>query len=293
MIIYLQVNAVCASLDDSNVLVQRITLDFVISFITFHSTTFSEKHVVKLLTYALGVLLRRDMSLNRRIFQWFLNINSDGNPVHRIVEEENDASDKLSYFDQYVREPLTIAMIILFQNVLESIEGAFEAESLTAKHRQTHLKPFRILITLLDKPEVGSDILNDIMLEIFRTLYKHSQIRSKLLDISIRIGKDVNTMHNELIKNANLLFSSLESYFIWEYLSKTLKRCAVSTEKDTIDKSEKLTNGFSSLIDIKPPNHFETFQIISFLLDVVSVVCSFSFKLYFNLLFLRCGLDLD
>ena len=125
---------------------------------------------MKLLTYALGVLLRRDMSLNRRIFQWFLNISSDGNPVHKMKEEEDDTSDKPSYFDQYVREPLTIAMIILFQNVLESIEGAFEADSLTAKHRQIHLKPFRILITLLDKPEVGTDILNDIMLEIFLSL---------------------------------------------------------------------------------------------------------------------------
>ena len=222
------------------------------------------------------------MSLNRRIFQWFLNINSDGNPVHKMKEEEDDTSDKPSYFDQYVREPLTIAMIILFQNVLESIEGAFEADSLTAKHRQIHLKPFRILITLLDKPEVGTDILNDIMLEIFRTLYKHSQIRSKLLDISIRIGKDVNTMHNELIKNANLLFSSLESYFIWEYLSKTFKRCTLSTEKDAVAKN---TNGFSSLIDIKLPTHYETFQIISYLLDVVSVVCFFAFFQIFKICF--------
>ena len=209
------------------------------------------------------------MSLNRRIFQWFLNINSDGNPVHKMQEEDDDTSD--SYFDMYVREPLTIAMIILFHNVLESLEGAFEAENLTLKHRQTHLKPFRILITLLDKPEVGSAILNDIMLEIFRTLYKHSQVRSKLLDISMRIGKDVNTMHNELIKNANLLFSSLESYFIWEYLSKTLKRCTIP-DKNVVKKNEKLTNGFSSLIEIKAPTHLETFQIISYLLDVVSVV---------------------
>ena len=212
------------------------------------------------------------MSLNRRIFQWFLNINSDGNPVHKMQEEDDDISDETSYFDLYVREPLTIAMIILFQNVLESIEGAFEADSLTTKHRQIHLKPFRILITLLDKPEVGSAILNDIMLEIFRTLYKHSQVRSKLLVISIRIGKEVNTMHNELIKNANLLFSSLESYFIWEYLSKTFKRCIVPSENDTVVKNEKLTNGFSSLIDVKLPTHLETFQIISYLLDVVSVV---------------------
>ena len=220
------------------------------------------------------------MSLNRRIFQWFLNVNSDGNPVHKLEttddESESETSssrEEKSYFDLYVHEPLTIAIIILFQNILESLEGAFEADSLTSKHRQTHLKPFRILITLLDKPEVGSAILNDIMLEIFRTLYKHSQVRSKLVDISIRIGKDVNSMHNELIKNANLLFSSLESYYIWEYLSKVLKRCVIVGKDAENNKSLKAcTNGFSSLIDIKLPTHLETFQIISYLLDVVSLV---------------------
>jgi Dopey and related predicted leucine zipper transcription factors len=271
---------VCASLDDSNVLVQRITLDFVISFITFHSTTLCEKHVVKLLTYALGVLLRRDMSLNRRIFQWFLNVTSEGNPVHRIENEENkddDVNKETCYFDLYVREPLTISMIILFQNVLESVEGAFEAETLTTKHRQTHLKPFRILITLLDKPEVGTAILNDIMLEIFRTLYKHSQLCNKLVDISVRIGKDINTMHSELIKNANLLFSSLEPYFIWEYLSKVLKRCVTpnmtkSSEVDSVSTVNGEASGFSSLIDLKVPTHLETFNMISYLLDVVSLV---------------------
>ena len=80
-------------------------------------------------------------------------------------------------------------------------------------------------------------------------------------------------MHNELIKNANLLFSSLESYYIWEYLSKVLKRCVIVDKDVENNKSLKAcTNGFSSLIDIKLPTHLETFQIISYLLDVVSLV---------------------
>lgn len=34
------------------------------------------------------------------------------------------------------------------------------------------LRPFRILISLLDKPEIGSSILEDVLMDIFRYMYK-------------------------------------------------------------------------------------------------------------------------
>ena len=34
------------------------------------------------------------------------------------------------------------------------------------------LRPFRILISLLDKPEIGSSILEDVLIDIFRYMYK-------------------------------------------------------------------------------------------------------------------------
>lgn len=282
------------------------------NFIAFHSTLLTEKLLVKILTYALGVLLRRDMSLNRRIFQWFLNVNSDGAAVSKVevvasrdenVEEDNasgsarEASAK-SYFELYVREPLTVAMVTLFQNVLQSVDSTHQVNPQVSKHRQTHLKPFRILITLLDKPEVGSAILDDLMLEIFRTMYKHSQVKSKLADINMRTsssGKDISTIHNELIKSANLLFSSLEPYFIWDYLCKVLRKCHIekpacntSPDADQLSKnSEALSNGYASLVDVRVPTYLEIFNLVSYLLDIVTVVC------FYLLLTYGCLIKLD
>lgn len=255
------------------------------TFIKFHSTLLSEKHVVKLLTYALGVLLRRDMSLNRRIFQWFLNVNSDGSTISKVhttsideqTDEESGATprevERQSYFELYVREPLTVAMIMLFQNVLESVDAAFQTDPQVSKHRQAHLKPFRILITLLDKPEVGSAILDQLMLEIFRTMYKHSQLKSKLADINIRtLGKDVSTVHNELVKSANLLFNSLQPYFIWDYLCKVLRKCHLEKTDKAVTNGSALPNVFASLVDVKVPTYLEVFNLVSYLLDIVTVV---------------------
>lgn len=37
------------------------------------------------------------------------------------------------------------------------------------------LRPFRILISLLDKPEIGSSILEDVLIDIFRYMYKECE----------------------------------------------------------------------------------------------------------------------
>ena len=46
------------------------------------------------------------------------------------------------------------------------------------------LRPFRILISLLDKPEVGSSILEDVLIDIFRYMYKECR-EPGILDGSI------------------------------------------------------------------------------------------------------------
>lgn len=268
--INLMVNAVCASFDDSNVLVQRITLDFAISFISFHNTNLSQNLLVKLLTYALGVLLRRDMSLNRRIFQWLLNVNGEGNPISNIngsisVEDQTDDENMQdSYFDVYSKEVVTAALVLLFQDVVENVQDGPKTKSNTIKYKSVHLKPFRILITLLDKPEVGSVVLEEVMLEVFRTLYGHFQLKNKLVEANSRKSKDITAVHDEIVKNANLLFNSFEPFFMWDYFGRLLQKCYKEGEEDVS----------ISLVKIRQPNYYELFQLISYLLDVVSLEIS-------------------
>ncbi|EAW48676.1 dopey family member 1, isoform CRA_c [Homo sapiens] len=135
------------------------------------------------------------------------------------------------------------------------------------------LKPFRILISLLDKPELGPVILEDVLIEVFRTLYSqckaeldlqteppfskdHAQLSSKLRE---------NKKTAELIKTANLLFNSFEPYYMWDYVARWFEECCRRTlhvrlqigPGDSNDSSELQLTNFCLLVD--------------FLLDIVSL----------------------
>ena len=268
--INLMVNAICSCFVDSNVLVQRMTLDLAISFITFHSSTLSRVHLVKLLTYALDVLLRRDMSLNRRIFQWLLNMNSDGTAAGAVLntstsmdDPDEEVDENVSYFHLYTKELLIASVVTLFQDVLKKSREATQlCRGSHSKNKLSYLKPFRILITLLDKPEIGSAILEDVMIEVFRTLYEHVEFKNELVNAKdVLHVADINAINEELIKYANLLFNSFEPFFMWDYLSRTLERCN--------EQPRESSNEDHCLVAVRHPTHKEIFQLINYLLDIV------------------------
>ena len=66
------VKAICASLLDSSVLVQRCALDLLALALPMHVEVikFSHHDLVEVVAAATSVLLRRDMSLNRRLYNW-------------------------------------------------------------------------------------------------------------------------------------------------------------------------------------------------------------------------------
>ena len=265
-------NAICASLDDASVLVQRITLDFVISFISFHATSLEKKHLVKLLTYALGVFLRRDMSLNRRIFQWLLNVNGEGQSlvVNENASQDDRTDDEIieeeSYFESHSKELLIAAIVILFQDVVKNYEEYIDNKlERTSKAKSPHLKSFRVLITLLDRPEIGSAILENVLLEVIRMLYQYHIKKEYQTSLPKQI-EAVRSINDELIKNGNLLFNSFEPFYLWDYIGRLVKDC--SQEIDEEQKSSEM----KEIVTIKRASFSEIFLITSYLLDVVALV---------------------
>ncbi|XP_071074678.1 protein DOP1A isoform X4 [Dasypus novemcinctus] len=135
------------------------------------------------------------------------------------------------------------------------------------------LKPFRILISLLDKPELGPVILEDVLIEVFRTLY--SQCKAELdLQMEPPFSKDhaqlssklrENKKTAELIKTANLLFNSFEPFYMWDYVARWFEECCRKTlhsrlqigPGDSSESSELQLTNFCLLVD--------------FLLDIVSL----------------------
>ncbi|XP_069344992.1 protein DOP1A isoform X2 [Eulemur rufifrons] len=262
--IELMVEAVSTSVQDSSVLVQRSTLDLILFCFPFHMSQATRPDMIRILSAALHVVLRRDMSLNRRLYAWLLGFDNNGAIIGpRSTRHSNPEEHATYYFTTFSKELLVQAMVGILQ-----VNGFGEESTLTQD-----LKPFRILISLLDKPELGPVILEDVLIEVFRTLY--SQCKAELdLQMDPPFSKDhaqlssklrENKKTAELIKTANLLFNSFEPYYMWDYVARWFEECCRRTlharlqigPGDSSESSELQLTNFCLLVD--------------FLLDIVSL----------------------
>ena len=186
------VKAVCAALLDSSVLVQRCALDFLALAFPMHIEVikFSHEDLVEVVAAATSVLLRRDMSLNRRLYNWLCGNYENGGQQSKKSYESNEGEvatadeDVSIYFCHYSKNLLIEAIKRILARSLDD--------------NQPDLKPYRLVMTLLDKPEVGNIILEHVIIDVFRALY-HSMADLK--------GKKKG--HQELVKSANV-----SKYFI-------------------------------------------------------------------------------
>uniref|UniRef100_A0A8C3IFQ1 DOP1 leucine zipper like protein A n=1 Tax=Chrysemys picta bellii TaxID=8478 RepID=A0A8C3IFQ1_CHRPI len=254
--IELMVEAVSTSVQDSSVLVQRSTLDLILFCFPFHMSQATRPDMIRILSAALHVVLRRDMSLNRRLYAWLLG--------PRSTRHSNPEEHATYYFNTFSKEMLVQAMVGILQ-----VNGHGEESTL-----MQDLKPFRILISLLDKPELGPVILEDVLIEVFRTLY--TQCKAELdLQMESSFSKDHTQLSSklrenkktaELIKTANLLFNSFEPYYMWDYIARWFEECCRRTLHARLQTGPVGGNESSEL----PLTNF--CLLVDFLLDIVSLV---------------------
>ncbi|KAM9267807.1 protein DOP1A isoform 1-T1 [Cariama cristata] len=262
--IELMVEAVSTSVQDTSVLVQRSTLDLILFCFPFHMSQATRPDMIRILSAALHVVLRRDMSLNRRLYAWLLGFDNNGALIGpRSTRHSNPEEHATYYFNTFSKELLVQAMTGILQ-----VNGHGEESTL-----MQDLKPFRILISLLDKPELGPAILEDVLIEVFRTLYTqcktelelqaepsfnkdHTQLSSKLRE---------NKKTAELIKTANLLFNSFEPYYMWDYIARWFEECC----RRTLHARLQTGPGGGSEQSELPLTNF--CLLVDFLLDIVSL----------------------
>lgn len=144
------------------------------------------------------------------------------------------------------------------------------------------IKPYRLLTSLFDKPKIGPVILDTILYDVFRALYlcclnqqkhKNENIRcvsyngnlNSLNCVDTTLSKEfVNQRCQELIKNANLLFNTLQSYYIWSYIERLYEK-AVKNRKKPSDKMQVNEIGTGE------PNLLEICILTDFLLDIIPI----------------------
>ncbi|WFD35659.1 hypothetical protein MCUN1_002517 [Malassezia cuniculi] len=137
----LMVRGIVHTLDDE-LLVRRNALDFVVSHLALSShvvrSALTDDDRVLLTDAVLGCVLRRDLSLNRRVYSWLLG--PDGTE---------------DYFEEHALKLVTAALR----------QGMDEHADRTLAQR-----PYKIFMSLLDKQTVGAPLVNALALEAFAKL---------------------------------------------------------------------------------------------------------------------------
>ncbi|ERF71802.1 hypothetical protein EPUS_01717 [Endocarpon pusillum Z07020] len=190
-------------LADEQMLVQRGFLDLLVTHLPLHASLFRQ-HVLLddlqlLMSAAVGVVLRRDMSLNRRLWSWFMG------PEQKVKNESIPSSpddtapvdgrnstvdpDMPSYYQTYGVQTLT-----------QSLQSMIKLESRTPS---TVSRPFRIGLSLMDQWEIGNSVINVVFLSLIRSLHAYQQIATSREEFG------------EVFRSANVFFDGVESTLIW------------------------------------------------------------------------------
>ncbi|XP_070693739.1 protein DOP1B [Pempheris klunzingeri] len=265
----LVVKSVCLSLQDSNVLVQRNMLEILLYFFPFATCqdspeaiiTMSREDMITVVSAASLTLLRRDMSLNRRLYAWFLGTDIKGGMVtpHNALSSITEEHTSL-YFNTYSRDFLVQALI----NILKQKDVESDPENVIG-----YLRPFRIIISLLDKPEIGPVVLSSVLLEVVRAFYSYCReiLGQETITTSGLSGNQLaskikeNKNASEIIKTMNILVSSMNCEYLWEYM--TRRFCTSLSNKDDPPTPPEQDRSHPA------PSVTEMSSLIIFLLDIL------------------------
>ncbi|XP_064413296.1 protein dopey-2 [Latimeria chalumnae] len=266
----LTIKSMCVALLDSNILVQRNLLEIILFFFPFYTCLDADESAIQMtkpelisvLSAAAQTLLRRDMSLNRRLYSWLLGLHVKGLVLPQDPSVSTPDEDyAMYYFGTYSKNLLVQSLIKILQQ--QNSDSDLEQGPLV------YLKPFRILMCLLDKPEIGPQVMADLLLEVIRAFYSYcsdalgSEIQlsysqsGTLLTSQIKESKGAS----EIVKTVNLLIGSLSTDYLWDYMTRCFEECLRSKSVET--NTEDIINRSN------PPSVSELCTLLLFLLDVI------------------------
>uniref|UniRef100_A0A915MA78 Dopey N-terminal domain-containing protein n=1 Tax=Meloidogyne javanica TaxID=6303 RepID=A0A915MA78_MELJA len=165
----LMLQALCIVAEDSSSspLVQRHLLDFLCMAIPLNSKWTSKQQLVDLVGRTLFLVLRRDMSLNRRLYQWLLNRSNDMAFVSLPVNGVEDSTD-LAFFKQYAL-PVIKSAIRDYLRADTVVEIAPPSMGTLRREPFLKVRVCRLLHYMLDRPELGQLVLEEILPNLLET----------------------------------------------------------------------------------------------------------------------------
>lgn len=214
----LLIRCFATGLRDSQTLIQRGFLDLLVSHLPLHSPVLHQAiqpaEFRILVSAAITVLLRRDMSLNRRLWAWLIGpeANTSQVPAHdgadsvpstpTTAQRDSLSTTQANYFRKHGQDVLHDCVMDLFTGVGDTT-------------RPAATQPYRILLSLLDRGEVAANLVPGILITALRYAQQQAAKDNSLVSSFISTAKQ---WQHDLVRSASLFFDAVESHLIWTKL---------------------------------------------------------------------------
>ncbi|KAI5465986.1 Dopey, N-terminal-domain-containing protein [Mariannaea sp. PMI_226] len=217
-----------SGLSDEQLLIQRGFLDLLVSHLPLDSHVILNRvkpgDLELLLKAAAGVVTRREMSLNRRLWAWLLGPEPTSSEPEQNAEALNPSdhrhqaylASRTNYFEQFGLHPLTQALL---QMIKDNSQGSASERA----------RPFRICLSLMDRWEVGGLIVPEVFLPIIESVHQYQSAASSKAEFS------------EVLRSASVFFDGIESGLIYGELVSLLAQAIGPSNLSIQERSAKLT----------------------------------------------------
>ncbi|KAK6059772.1 Dopey protein [Cooperia oncophora] len=163
------VAALCATASDTgSPLVQRNLLDFLCAAFPLDSTNLTREDFVQLLMRCIFVVLRRDMSLNRRLYTWLMN-PTGGNVAISSIPVGDEGVESTFFIDKVLplivealTEYLKLDVIEIPQSSTNAWAHGWGGQRESEQHQFAEVRVCRLLLYLQDRADIGGPVLNKV-----------------------------------------------------------------------------------------------------------------------------------
>ncbi|WKX89869.1 hypothetical protein Q1695_009037 [Nippostrongylus brasiliensis] len=194
------VAALCATASDSgSPLVQRNLLDFLCAAFPLDSTNLTREDFVQLIMRCIFVVLRRDMSLNRRLYTWLMNptganVAISGIPVGDEGVECTFFTDKvLPLIVEALTEYLKFDIIEIPQSSTNAWAHGWGGQRESEQHQFAEVRVCRLLLYLQDRADIGIPLLNRVFpLFLLCVSNVHERLTTECCSLKDKVDPDPN-----------------------------------------------------------------------------------------------------
>lgn len=189
----LLIKSLCSAMSDPNLFVQRGFFDLLLTKMPLNSAIFDfiigDKDKEILFFHVTSTVLKKDMSLNRRLWNWLLG------PEPSLDGHSSSTSTmtRLEYFQKYSYKYLLNSLLQL----ITVREGTISNDELVTNF----INVCNISISIMDRWEIGQTILPKLFIPI--------------LKLSKYFNERADPSFAKIIKHSNQLFDGIETHIIW------------------------------------------------------------------------------